>query len=370
MTTKPITGNPEVADPQLRPRYTGIATFFRTPLCDSAAAVDIAVVGVPFDGGVTHRTGARHGPRAVREQTTMIRKFNPATGVAPFELANVADLGDAWLERPYELEGALREIEAFFRAIHLEGATPLSIGGDHSVSLPILRAIARDRPIGLVHVDAHCDTGDDYLGSRFHHGAPFRRAVEEGLVDPKRVIQIGIRGSLNQPDMWAFSHESGMRVVSIEEFDDRGWRWAAEEALRVVGAGAAYLSFDVDSARSRLCARNRDPGSRRAYDARGAAPRASVGSARSRRRRRRRGFAAVRPVRRHRAQRRDDRLRGPVRADVRSKAALSAIRSSETGAARLKPEVAASRDQLCPFHGTSQRSRAASRTRRRRRRRR
>jgi guanidinopropionase len=114
------------------------------------------------------------------------------------------------------------------------------------VTLPVLRAIARSGPIGMVHIDAHCDTGDDYLGSRFHHGAPFRRAVEEGLLDPKRVIQIGIRGSVNHLDMWKFSHDSGMRVVSMEEFTDKGWRWAAEEARKVVGDGPAYLTFDVD----------------------------------------------------------------------------------------------------------------------------
>jgi len=130
---------------------------------------------------------------------------------------------------------------------HCANTIPLSVGGDHSVSLPILRAIARDGPVGMVHIDAHCDTGDDYLGSRFHHGASFRRAVEEGLLDPKRVIQIGIRGSLNHAEMWKFSHDTGMRVVYMEELNDRGWRWAAEEARRVVGTGHAYLSFDVDS---------------------------------------------------------------------------------------------------------------------------
>ena len=237
---------PELADPQLRPRYSGVATFFRRPLVDDATGVDIGVIGIPFDGGVTHRTGARHGPRAVRDQATLIRRVNQATGVAPFDLAHVADLGDAWLERPYELTGALAEIQAFFDTVHRAGTVPLSVGGDHSVTLPILRAIARDRPVGLVHIDAHCDTGDDYLGSRFHHGAPFRRAVEEGLLDPKRTIQIGIRGSINSPDMWRFSHDSGMRVVFMEEFTDKGWRWAAEEARRIVGDGPTYLSFDVD----------------------------------------------------------------------------------------------------------------------------
>ena len=243
---KDIQLNPEMANPQLRPRYSGLASFFRTPLVDQLDGVDIGVIGVPFDGGVTNRTGARHGPRAVREQTTLVRRYNQATGVGPFDLARVADLGDAWLEQPYELTSALKEIQAFFDKVYQSRVVPLSVGGDHSVTLPILRALAKDGPLGMVHIDAHCDTGDDYLGSRFHHGAPFRRAVEEGLLDPKRVIQIGIRGSLNHPDMWQFSHDTGMRVVYMEEFTDRGWRWAAEEARRVACSGPTYLSFDVD----------------------------------------------------------------------------------------------------------------------------
>ena len=130
--------------------------------------------------------------------------------------------------------------------MHRAGALPVSVGGDHAVTLPILRAIAKHRPVGMVHIDAHCDTGDDYLGSRFHHGAPFRRAVEEGLLDPKRVIQIGIRGTTNVRDMWRFSFDSGMRVMSMDEFHDKGWRFALEEARRVVGDGPVYVSFDVD----------------------------------------------------------------------------------------------------------------------------
>ena len=243
---KDIALYPELADPQLRPRYTGIPTFFRLPYGETLAGIDIGVVGVPFDSGVTNRTGARHGPREMRNQSSLVRKVNQATGVAPFDLVRCADLGDAWIEKPYELTGALDEIRAFFQTVVAGGVTPLSVGGDHSISLPILRALAKDGPVGMVHIDAHCDTGDDYLGSRFHHGAPFRRAVEEGLLDPKRVIQIGIRGSLNVVDMWSFSHTSGMRVVPIEEFQDLGWAAVAEEARRVVGTGPAYLSFDVD----------------------------------------------------------------------------------------------------------------------------
>jgi guanidinopropionase len=158
----------------------------------------------------------------------------------------VADIGDAWIEKPFELEGAHREIASIFAAIHAAGVVPISAGGDHSVSLPILRAIARERPVGMVHFDAHCDTGDDYLGSKFHHGAPFRRAVEEGLLDPKRTIQIGIRGSINDRDMWKFSRDSGMRVVPMEEFYEKGPNAVIEEARAIVGGGPTYVSFDVD----------------------------------------------------------------------------------------------------------------------------
>jgi guanidinopropionase len=159
----------------------------------------------------------------------------------------VRDLGDAWIEQPFELEAAHREIEAFFRSVTASGVIPVSVGGDHSVSLPILRAVAASGPVGMIHIDAHADTGDDYLGSRFHHGAPFRRAVEEGLLDPTRVIQIGIRGTVNDPDMWGFSQQSGMRVLPMDEFQDRGWAFAAAEARRIVGAGPVYLTYDIDS---------------------------------------------------------------------------------------------------------------------------
>lgn len=234
-------------DPQAHPRYTGIATFFRTPASQQTDDVDIGIIGVPFDGGVTNRSGTRHGPRAVREQSTLLRRINAATRITPFAMARVRDLGDCWIEQPYELQGALKEIETFYSSVLSAGIVPLSVGGDHAISLPILRAVAAAGPVGMIHIDAHCDTGDDYMGSRFHHGAPFRRAVEEGLLDPKRVIQIGIRGTTNDPDMWGFSQRSGMRVLPMDEFDDKGWRYAADEARRVAGTGPTYLTFDIDS---------------------------------------------------------------------------------------------------------------------------
>ncbi len=229
-----------------RPRYTGLASFMRTPYREDWDGVEIGLIGVPYDGGVTNRPGARHGPREIRNQSSLIRPYHPVSKISPHDLCQVADLGDAWVEKPFALEGAQDQIAAFFSAVHARGIIPLSAGGDHSITLPILRAIAADRPVGLIHFDAHCDTGDDYLGSRFHHGAPFRRAVEEGLLEPERCIQIGIRGSMSDPDIWSFSHDQGMRVIYIEEFYELGVEGVIAEARRVIGAGPAYVSFDVD----------------------------------------------------------------------------------------------------------------------------
>ncbi len=236
-------------DPRQRPRFTGLATFFRMPYNEDfeGAGLDIGVCGVPYDGGVTNRPGPRHGPREVRNQSSLMRGHNQATGAAPFEKAKVADIGDAWIEKPFELVGAHKEIQTFFERVKAEGIRPLTCGGDHSISLPILRALAKDGPVGMIHIDAHADTGDDYGGSRFHHGAPFKVAVDEGLLDPKRTAQVGIRGSLYNPDMWKFSYDSGMRVMLMEEVEEKGWRAAMTEALEFVGPGPIYVSFDIDS---------------------------------------------------------------------------------------------------------------------------
>ncbi|WP_409421911.1 agmatinase [Pseudaeromonas sp. ZJS20] len=234
-------------DPKLQPRYSGIPTFMRTPFAPELTDLDVALIGVPFDGGVTNRTGTRHGPREVRNQSSLMRTVNQATGVAPFELVRVGDAGDALPESPFELVRAHADIEAFFDRIRAAGVLPISAGGDHSISLPILRALAKDRgPLALVHFDAHCDTGDFYLGSRFHHGSPFKVAAEEGLIDPHRTIQIGIRGSLTDKDIWRFSHDSGMRVIYIEEFYRLGLDGVMAEIQRVVGDSPVYVTFDVD----------------------------------------------------------------------------------------------------------------------------
>ena len=239
--------DPSDLERMARPRYLGLPSFMRAPWRESAEGIDIAMIGVPYDGGVTNRPGARHGPREVRNQSSLMRLVNQATGVAPFELATAADVGDAFVEKPFHLENAHKEIERAFEPLRAAGATPLAVGGDHSVSLPILRVLGRDRPVGMVHIDAHCDTGEGHLGSRFHHGAPFSRAVDEGLLDPERTVQIGIRGALADRDQWKFSYDHGMRVIQMHEAREMGIEATIAEARRVVGDGPTYISFDIDA---------------------------------------------------------------------------------------------------------------------------
>ena len=241
---------PEERDRMTRPRYTGIPTFMRAPHVENwesaDPALDIAMIGVPYDGGVTNRSGSRHGPREIRNQSSLMRIINQATGVCPYDLCRIADIGDAYIESPFALSDAHEAIKAFYERVVAAGIAPLSAGGDHSIALPILRALGAKRPVGMVQIDAHCDTGDDYLGSRFHHGAPFSRAVEEGVLDPKRTVQIGIRGGINDRDQWKFSYDSGMRVLPMHEVWEMGIPAVIEEARRVVGDGPVYVSFDID----------------------------------------------------------------------------------------------------------------------------
>ena len=234
-------------DPMSAPRYTGIATFMRTPLVLDPSKLDIALIEVPFDGGAENRPGQRHGPREIRNMSSLLRSVHHVTRVNPYALCRVADMGDVPLTNAFHLEASHADIADFYRKVHAAGAVPLSAGGDHSITLPILRSISADSPIGLVHIDAHTDTCDEELGSRFAHGTPFRRAVEEGLLDPERTVQIGIRGAQNSEEGWTFSLEAGMRVIYMEEFTLLGVEAAIAETRRVVGDGPTYVSFDVDS---------------------------------------------------------------------------------------------------------------------------
>jgi guanidinopropionase len=236
----------DAINPMLQPRYAEIATFMRAPLAESLDDLDIALVGVPTDLGVTNRPGARHGPREIRNASSLMRTSNLAMGINPYELCRIADVGDVRFSNHFDLEKQVEEIESFYRQLSAGGVLPVTAGGDHSITYPIFKAIAADAAIGMVHIDAHTDTWGEIWGSKFHHGAPFRLAVEEGLLDPKRTIQIGIRGGQNFMDGIAFSQSSGMRVVFIEEFAERGVNAIIEEARRIVGDGPTYISFDVD----------------------------------------------------------------------------------------------------------------------------
>ncbi|KVG65914.1 agmatinase [Burkholderia pseudomultivorans] len=237
---------PQPLDAADIPRFAGIPTFMRLPLFDDPAQLQIALVGVPWDGGTTNRAGARHGPREVRNQSSLMRRVHHVSRIAPYDLVRVGDLGDA-PTNPIDLLDSLARIERFFRRIDAAGAVPLSVGGDHLVTLPIFRALAAGRPIGMVHFDAHSDTNDRYFGdNRYTHGTPFRRAIEEGLLDPQRTVQIGIRGSVYSADDEAFARDCGIRVIAMEEFAALGVAATLAEARRVVGSGPTYVSFDVD----------------------------------------------------------------------------------------------------------------------------
>ncbi|MED5419973.1 MAG: agmatinase [Pseudomonadota bacterium] len=232
--------------PMLQPRYAEIATFMRAPLAESLDEVDIALVGVPTDLGVTNRAGARHGPREIRNASSLMRTKNLAMDINPFELCRIADIGDVRFSNRFDLETQVREIETFYRTLTDANVRPVTAGGDHSITYPIFKGIAADGPVGMVHIDAHTDTWGEIWGSKFHHGAPFRLAVEDGVLDPERTIQIGIRGGQNFMDGIEFSKSSGMRVVFIEEFAERGVSAIIDEARDVVGKGPTYISFDVD----------------------------------------------------------------------------------------------------------------------------
>lgn len=239
----PVTG--EFYDPRMQPRFTELATFMRAPVADDLSAIDIGLIGVPTDLGVTNRAGARHGPREIRNASSLMRTFNIERNINPFELCRVADLGDVPFDDWYNLDRQIETIEHFYRKISAANVIPLSAGGDHSITFPILKAIASE-PLALVHIDAHTDTWDEMWGSKFHHGAPFRRAVEANVIDPTKTVQIGIRGGQNFAEGLEFSKNSGMRVIFIEEFSDLGVHEVIKEVRRVVGNHPVYLSFDVD----------------------------------------------------------------------------------------------------------------------------
>ena len=242
--TSPVSG--EAYRPLDDLRFMAGNTLMRAPLATTLEGLDVALVGVPTDHGVTFQPGARHGPREIRNRSNVIRKVNVVTKVDPFSLCRISDVGDVRFDTIFHLDEVIAQIETFFTRLHAAGVVPLSAGGDHSITYPIMKAIGADRPVGMVHIDAHLDTWDAIGGSKYHHGAPFRRAVEAGVLDPRRCIQIGIRGYQNFLDGFEYSLSHGMRVVAIDEFQSLGVAAVVAEARRVVGDGPTYLTLDVD----------------------------------------------------------------------------------------------------------------------------
>ncbi len=227
------------------PRFAEVASFMRTPRVKSAAGVDVALVGVPFDLGTNFRTGARQGPAQIREMSRIIRRVNATSRIAPFRLCNVADLGDTPIN-PFDLLASVDMITKFISELWDQGAAPISAGGDHTITLPILRGMFRGTPFSVVHFDAHADTLDTLLGSKINHATPFRRLVEEGIIDPKRTIQIGLRGTRFGDDDIQYGYDVGMRIVTMDDFEEMGRKAVIEEARRVCGDGPTYITFDID----------------------------------------------------------------------------------------------------------------------------
>lgn len=229
--------------------YAGIPTLLSapyrpmTPTDPEFAELQVALIGAPMDLGVSNRPGARFGPRALRAMER-IGPYNHVLDCAPVHQLKVADVGDVPFRSRYSLPMCMEDLEHYYRAVANCGVLPLTAGGDHSVTYPILKALGRDRPVGMVHIDAHCDTGGEFDQSKFHHGGPFRHAVLDGVLDPTRTIQIGIRGSAEY--LWEFSKDAGMTVIHAEEISTLGIAAIVAKAREVVGDGPVYVSFDVD----------------------------------------------------------------------------------------------------------------------------
>jgi len=228
------------------PRFADIATFFRLPIIKDLKQLDYCLCGIPWDGGTTNRPGARHGPREIRNASSLIRLYHPISLKSPYDKFNIADIGDCPVN-PADLGDSLKKIEKFYINIIESKTIPLSIGGDHLVSLPILRALGKKEPLGLFQFDSHSDTWDSYFGGyKYTHGTPFRRAIEENLIDPKKYIMIGIRGSLYDPDDMEWARQQGITIITIDEYYEMGFTEAMKIAKNTLGDTQSYLTFDID----------------------------------------------------------------------------------------------------------------------------
>lgn len=227
------------------PRFSGVSTFMRLPHVMHLQGVDVAVMGVPFDTGSSFRVGARFGPAAIREMSALLRSYNPVLDVEPFRYLSGVDYGDLPVVPGY-IEESYRRIEEALLPVVRAGTIPIMLGGDHSVSLPEIRAIAYSEPVALVHFDSHPDTWDSYLGQRHYHGSPFLRAVEEGIVDPKASTQVGMRGSVEEPEDLSGPVNMGFRLITAREVREMGFHEVLRKIHERARARRVFVSFDID----------------------------------------------------------------------------------------------------------------------------
>jgi guanidinopropionase len=232
-------------DASVTPRYSDVATFLRTRRHEISTDLDIGLCGVPFDLGLNFRSGPRQGPAGVREASRLIRRIHPVSGIRPYDLCNVADIGDA-PTNPLDKEDSLARIQGFFGEIKAAGIRPIAIGGDHTIPIPILRALAADRPVGILQFDSHADTLDTMCGTKINHATFMRRSYEEGLIDPKRVVQLGLRGSRFGGEDVSFGYDAGYTIITFDEYEEMGRAKAIDIVNHILGDGPLYISLDID----------------------------------------------------------------------------------------------------------------------------
>lgn len=233
-------------------RFSDVATFLRTQRVEMDEEIDIGLVGVPFDIGLNYRGGPREAPAAVRQASRIIRKVHPTSGIAPYTLCNIADLGDAPVN-PLNKDQSIETIEKFFADLTALSIRPITIGGDHTIPTPILRGIARNEPVGIVQIDSHADTLDELCGSKVNHATFMRRGLEEGLIDPRRVVQLGLRGSRFSAEDIAFGYEAGFTIITFDEYEEMGRNAAIAKINEVIGAARTYMTIDIDGLDPAFC---------------------------------------------------------------------------------------------------------------------
>jgi len=232
-------------DVELVPRFSDVATFLRTRRHAICPEIDIGLCGVPFDLGLNYRSGPRQGPAGVREASRIIRQLHPTSGIRPYDMCNVADVGDAPIN-PLDKDVSIQQIQDFFTLLKQNGIRPIAVGGDHTIPTPIIRALAADRPVGLLQIDAHADVLDSLYGTKINHATFMRRTMEEGLLDPNRVVQLGLRGSRFGAEDIQFGLDSGYHVITMDAYEEMGRAAFIELLNKAIGDGPFYISLDID----------------------------------------------------------------------------------------------------------------------------